>query len=367
VMARTEGAKSTLFFARDVKAFNLDPIRFSIETKPHHAKALEKALDLGTTFKLAAGQLLTINSSSKILQAFYGGKDPAEFELELRPSLPAEVREKTLQLRMVAGSHRAKVFPYLSFRAFRLGRQEIAFKSEGHLPVEITLKFRLGDDMKAGMTFRPLIQGAKARDAQLILEFLEELRDSGQIEVSSLETGEVLFRGADHFMDHLKIGSVLRSIVRDASVVSVFFGVELRIPEKVYNNDKENLITLRRIATGEAFSDVVIHSSLTKDLALQDRVVEVIKGARQHVRLEDPIGRAKFRIFGQEIASGPVTFIAEGATMVSPEETLRVYLSAPDGGCVPWSMRCDGPCHFVSGINKSEIDPRVAFSRSGTP
>jgi hypothetical protein len=216
------------------------------------------------------------------------------------------------------------------------------------------------------MTFRPLIQGAKAREAQLVLEFLEELHDSGQIEVSSLETGEVLFRGADHFTDDLKIGSELRSMVGDAAVVSAFFGVDLRIPEKAYNSDKENLITLRRIATGEAFSDVVIHTSLTKDPALQDRVVEVISGARQHVRLEDPIGRERFKVFGQEIASGPVTFIAEGATMVSPEETLRVYLSAPDGGSVPWSMRCDGPCRFVSGINKSEIDPRVAFSRSGT-
>lgn len=366
VMSLSEGDKTTHFFARDPRAFNLDPIRFSVTTKYQRRLDLEKALDLGLPFKLSVGELSKIDVSSPLLRSLFEGTNPANFEFEVRPALPRELARTHLPLRLVAGHHQESVeIAYLSFKITRAGRRRITFVSEGTLPAEITLWFQLGEDLNAGLSIRPIVQGAKARDLHHVLQFLDEVRRSGEIEIFSLETAEMLFRGSRGLSDDLTIGPELRRIIRDAAIVSNFFGRDLCIPEKIYKKDLEALVMLTRIATGEDFFDVNVNSSLVKDLAFQSRVLEAIDGGQQSIRLVNPNGWDTFIVFNQQIASGPVTLEGHGVTLISPSDTRQAYLAAPEGAAVPWNMHCHGPCRLISGLAKSFIDPRTVFSKSG--
>jgi hypothetical protein len=73
VMSFAEGEKTTHVFAREVETFNLDPIRFQIETS------------------LPAGELKQITSSSALIRSFFEGKNPSHYELQVNPTLPPEL------------------------------------------------------------------------------------------------------------------------------------------------------------------------------------------------------------------------------------------------------------------------------------
>ncbi|HZW92608.1 MAG TPA: hypothetical protein VFF64_06515 [Candidatus Eremiobacteraceae bacterium] len=360
VMSIVEGDRTTHFLARDVNEFNLDPIRFTLATRNDRSRDLEDAFDKGLPFTLPAGELLEISSASPLLQSVFGSQDPAHLQLDVRPSLPVELATKTLALRLIAGTGpAAKEIPYKPFKIAQMGRREITLTSGGTLPLEVTLKLR---PTESGITIniRPKLQGAEVQSLQRVIEFLDALESSGELEVASLDPPGPLARVIGEFSSSLSISSDLKKIVADAAFVSRFFRTEMRVPEKYFRLDVDNLEILKAIATGEPFFDKYINGSFIKDSA-QDRALEF---SEDSIRVEYPAGWKILKVFDQNIDPGPITIEARNITLIRPEEFRQAYLSASDGNTVRFSAHCKGPCRYILGTPGS---PKVQAESPADP
>jgi hypothetical protein len=348
VMSFKEGEKTTHFFARDVNDYNLDPIKFGITSKHEVAGRIEEAIDTGVPTTVPAGQIAQIRTSSPLIEAFYKGKNPAEFQLEIRPVLPNQLAAKELPLRLVAGSGpSATEIPYLPFKVTALGRREATMVSVGQTPIEVTLKLRPFDPPGLQISIRTKVLGAEVRSLNHVLQFLDELERAGEIRVFSLETSKPLAEASGNFSSTLNHPAWLRRIIEDAAVVAAFVEKDIHVPEKIVERDLENIMLLKRIATGEEFSDVDISGSMTKLSTDQDRALATLNGEPLSLRIALQPGR--FTIFGQEIDSGPVTFETDAAVPKLPDKIRESYLAASEGESVQFTAHCTGPCRFLSG------------------
>jgi hypothetical protein len=291
VMTISEGSKSTHFFARDVKAFNLDPIKVNIEMPQVHREALESAIDTGRKFTLPVGKLLSLQSSSPLLNSFFSKSDLTQMQFELIPSIPNELAAKVMPLRLIAGSgNSAKVLHYVPFRITRTGRREIEIVSQGPLPLEVSLVLTLQEDGGANISMRPILPGSDIRMLDQVLQFLDELERSTALQVDSIEIDAPILK---------EVGSSIRSQLDVAQ--------ELR-----------DVISLNGFAQN-SFS----------------------------IRVDHPSGWRNFEIFGELIEPGPLTFTGEGTDFVNIEEIRAAYLAAGEGDSIPVHAYCSGSCRFT--------------------
>ena len=354
VMSFNEGNKTTHFVARNVHEYNLDPIEFGVTTRGGPASGLEEAIDSGAPFTLAAGEIAQIDTSSPLIRSFFEGKDPAAFRLEVRPVLPNGLATKELPLRLVAGSgSTAKEISYLPFRVATLGRREITMVSGGPMPIDISLKMRPKEQHAISISIRPKMQGAEVRSLHHVLQFLEELEQSGEFEVFSLETAAPLAKATGNFKSSLNISAGLKAIIADAAIVVAVLGTKIYLPQRILEKDVENLSLLKKITTGEEFFDVDLSGSLTKQNADRDRVLAALNGDSLSLRFEPQMSSHAFTIFNQELDPGPVAFEAKAAAFTSPDKIREAYLAASEGEDVPWTIHCAGPCRLISGKNNS--------------
>jgi hypothetical protein len=348
VMSFNEGEKTTHFFARDVHDYNLDPIKFGITARPELASRLEDAIDSGVPFTVAAGQIAEFHTSSPLVKTLFEGKDPAAFQLEVHPVLPNQLATKELPLRLVAGTgSSAKEISYLPFKVTAMGRREVTMASGGQMPIEVTLKLKPLDPPHVEINIRSKIPGAEVRRLNHVLQFLDELERSGEVRVFSLETSKPLAEATGNFSSTLNHPAWLRRIVEDAAVVAEFVDKDIHIPERIVERDLENITLLKRIATGEEFSDVDISWSVTKLSTDQDRALAALNGEPLSFRVALQAG--KFTIFGQEIDPGPVTFETRAAVPERPDKIRESYLATSEGEGVQFTVHCTGPSHFLTG------------------
>jgi hypothetical protein len=348
VMSVHQGERTTHYVARDIQAFNLNPDRFTISVGDEFRKSLESAMDLGLPFKAPAGGLLKLSCSSPLIQSLFEDKDPTLFSVEVNPLLPKEITTKIIPMRIVAGiGVDAKEIPYLPFRIARRGRLEVTLLSNDRLPLEITLKLRLMEQEGAHISFSPKVKGADAKELNEVLQFLDELERSQQVEVFSLDPPALLLRAMSDFKNGINLSIEFKQLISDASKVAQFFSQKLYIPEKIYKKDEDTLLMLKRIASGDQFFDANVNSALKKDLRHKDRVLEFINGGAPSIRFDNR--GTQVSLFGQQIEIGPVTFEGVNVQVVSPEKTLEAYLAAPEGADVPWEINCQGPCRFIYG------------------
>jgi hypothetical protein len=347
VMSMIESERTTHFLARDVKEFNRDPLTLTVSASGTTWAELNAALDEGRSFSIPAGGLQEISSASALLQSLFREKNPAHFQLDVRPVPPPGLAAKVIPVRLVAGTvPTAKEIAYLPLRVARFGRQEIDLVSEGNMPVETSLKVRAGGG--ATLTMHPKLPGAEVRSLNQVLEFLDELERSGKLEVFSLEPAGTLLKVSEKPSSSINVADHLRKIIKNAALVAAFFQAQIRMPEKYYKQDVENLEMLRTVATGESFFDIDVSGSLIKNSAT-DHVLEMLDGTPKSIRIEHPAGWSVLKVFDHTIGPVPITLEAENATPISPEKTRESYLAAADGDSVDWKMHCKGPCRYVLG------------------
>jgi hypothetical protein len=365
VMSINEGERTTHLFARDPKSFNLDPIRFSFEMGPEDRMALGKAIETGRPFSLPPGNVLQVQTSSPLMNSFIQRCAPTAMRMDMTPQVPEQLAAKETPLSFVAGSGASlKKLRYVPFKVTRAGTEEITLSSRGNLPIEITIILRLNSEEGASVSFSPILQGADVQVLGNVMQFMDALEKTGDLEVISLEAdGVILKQEGGEFKSSLGISSEIRRVLRDAATVSKTFGQSLRVPERISENEIGDLNTLKLIATGENFSDVNIDAVLTKDSALQNRVLENLTQSSFSMKVDHSPDGTNFRIFGTDIEVGPITFIADEASFIEAEGIRERYLAAGEGDGVAFRAHCAGPCRWVRRNNG--WDPRAAILKDG--
>jgi hypothetical protein len=249
---------------------------------------------------------------------------------------------------LVAGSGpSAKEISYLPFKVTALGRREATMVSAGQMPIEVTLKLRPFDPPSLQISVRTKVLGAEVRSLNHVLQFLDELERAGEIRVFSLETSKPLAEASGNFSSTLNHPASLRRVIDDAALVAAFVDKDIYLPDIILERDAENISFLKRIATGEEFSDADISWSMAKMSADQDNVLMLLNG--QAPRLRITLEPGKVTIFNQEIDPGPVIFETEAAVPKLPDKIRESYLAASEGEDVQFTVHCTGRCRFLSG------------------
>lgn len=336
------------YVPRDPATYNRDPISLQITLSRAHSNNLQKSIDTGQPFKLPAGAILKIESKSPLLSQLFQNKDLGRMRSEMQPRIPAALAAKEFPMRLLAGSHpNSKELSYVPFKVKLAGKREVTLTSVSRLPIEVSIRLKTPPNRGATVSIRPLIPGADAVEMADVLEFLEILEGTGQLEVIGLDPPGRFLSQVGKSSNRIKIPAELRRAISDSAQISSFFGVRLRIPKAINQGDLYNIQILKLIATGEPLPNMTLSASLIKDSANVEAVIAFFRGGPVTVRMENPTGWQNIPLFGQKIDTGSISFIAEGVRVMDGEETLKEYLNATEGTEIDWKGECKGLCRFV--------------------
>jgi hypothetical protein len=342
VMAFKKGELLTRVFARDLDAIRLDPIRFQVRVRTPAADKLREAAETGRPQTLLADEIVGINSESSLFKFFSEGLE--QTEIRVIPQVPDPTR--LMPLRLVFGTGiDAKEIKYLPFKQEYFGEREITLRGETPLPIEIRLTLRLGAE--ATMTIRPLFDNADFGNLQQVLQFVGALKKSPYIEIFSVEFGFPIMQGEVPFPPELDFNDGLLKVIEYAAIVSKHFGVALKMPAKITDNDLETLERLKRVATGEWFEANTITSSFTKDIAHQVQQLALLDGSPVAFGMQAQSDE-EFQVFGTTINAGRSFFECAHVTVANITDTRERYLAAAPGESVSIILNCVGKCRFIS-------------------
>ena len=304
-----------------------------------HSKRLERAIDLGAPFKLPAGALLKLDSDSPLFRHLFNPDSVPHLAMEVRPVIPEHLRGKEIPMRLIAGSSNKSEIAYLPFKIVRFGRQETRLQSSSRLPIQVSLKLRPLEQV-AYINIRPLLPTANVLDLAPILEFLATLEESGEVEIFSLDPPGSLFRDVGSFSNRLNIPIQIRNVIQDAALVSRHFNKRLLVPRSISQEDIENVRTLKRIATGEQFSGIVITATVTKNAEHQENMLDFLNGAAGMFKMTQPTGWTKISVFGETFDCSSVSLVAEEVSVLDRNETVAEYLNASLGSGIKVRAEC---------------------------
>ncbi|MGA9644760.1 MAG: hypothetical protein WBQ76_02395, partial [Candidatus Korobacteraceae bacterium] len=360
LLAFRRGDLLTRVFARDIDAIRLDPITFQLKLQPSAGEKIRQAAETGRPQILLPGEVLSISSESPLM-AFLN-RDLRQPGMEIVPQVPDPT--KLIPLRFVFGQGSdVKEINYLPFRQEYVGQREVTLRSCSQLPVEVRMIFHL--DKGATINIAPVFTGANVCNLQHVIDCMTTLKVSPFIEVSSVEFGVPILAGEVPFSAATGIEPGLLDVITDAALISKHFGVALKLPDKITDDDLQALLELKRIATGEVFDVEKIHFSFAKD---GDEKVDVImaSGPSPGSLLVvpnsdlDPVA-----VFGVAIKVGRPIFQCERVTLDDVPEAQRRYMAAKPGGEFPVTWKCLGKCRFISGQARDALLASVEVSDPG--
>lgn len=365
VMSISEGEQTLSYFARDLNAYNLDPITIRVDVAREDHIAVKDAVETGRPITLQPGKVLQLESSSPSLSGIFAGQDLSRVQVDFCPFLNEDLASRTVPLRFIAGTgFTAKELFYVPFRFVRAGQREVALLSRTELPIEIDITMRLPPERKATLHLRPVLPGAELVRLHQVIQFFQELERSGVIEVRSVDTDAIFLTDVT-----VSPGSVLnltepiKQVINDGALVSSFFKASLRLPHIVGKREAEDLHTLKLITSGEEFFDCHFGCVLIKNSGYRDRVLAMLNEGLTSIRLDHPEGWKTFEVFGERINPGQVSLVADNVELVNTEVVRNSYFAAEEGEAVSFQFSAKGPCRWL--LTKVQPDQRTPFLRDG--
>ena len=341
VMSITKGNMAIDYYARDPAAYNLDPINLQMTLTKEHSCKIEHTINTGAALKLPIGAVLKLDSKSPLLRHLFDQGDPRNLELHLYSAIPPELASKVIPLRFVAGTCE---LAYIPFHITQRGQQEITLESTSNLPLHISITLTRPPNQSATISISPRILSANVIDLSTVFTFLAALETAGTIEVFSLDPPSTFLHEAHDISNGLNIHHDLIQLINDAALISRRFGIPLLVPQEITDLDERNIRILKRMATGESFSDANINSVFVKSSEHQKLVMEFLD--REDVSIKLDSQGQQIGVFGKIVAVGPTTFTADGVIAQDKETLRQKYLSAPEGTEIPWQAYCKGQCRF---------------------
>lgn len=344
VIAFKRGELLTKVFARDINAIRLDPIGFKIGLDKSGHKKRHTAINTGHPQILTSNEIVGIESSSPLFNFIAAGVTPAQ--ITLTPLVPNP--DSLIPLRIVFGKgENAKEIRYLAFRKEYVGRREITIRSVSHLPLDVVMVLRF--EGESSFNIAPVLDHADVRELRSVIECFEALRRSPFIEISSVEFNAPLLAGEVPFSSSIELEEGLVQVIYDAAIVADRFGVSLKLPSVISDDDLNALLQLRRIATGEEFEAGTISATMAKDRSLQEGILSGSNKWLAPLRFEPQSDAYPIEIFGTKVSVGRPVFECTKVEIEEPSKTRERYVAASDGDSIPIVWRCLERCRFFYG------------------
>jgi len=245
-------------FPKDKDEYAKHPLHFKVSLLNAGAKKFMKALETGRSLKLTASEFSDL-----------------QMNLELFPSFKGLATDQTLIFKPLAGraapvrvtlgdGSTSVVYDLMTHRMVRSGTQEAHSILEGkNVPFVMHFRVRRKPKFDAKVTIEPNLKGQNIRSVKKFVQAKRALWNSGAIEIFGLELGRAVLAGKLSIAPATESESWFGRLVDDIAAIADFFGIEIKWPTKITDEDKELLIALKWMiekksyGTGARFTSVV--------------------------------------------------------------------------------------------------------------
>jgi hypothetical protein len=254
-------------FPKNRDEYLKNPLHFKLSLPNAGAKKFMKALETGRAQKFAAGEFGDLQMNLELFPSFKGLA--TDQTLIVKP-----LTGKPIPVRATFGSGSASVtYDLMTHRMVRSGTREAHGVLEGkNVPFAIHIRVKRKPKLDTKMTIHPNLKGQSIHSVRKFVQTKRALWDSGAIEIVGLELGKVLLAGRLSIAPATESDSWFGRLVDDVTEIADYFGIDIKWPAKITDQDKELLILLKWMiekksyGTGARFTSVLTKTNENTDL-----------------------------------------------------------------------------------------------------
>jgi len=351
VMSMWREGKTVNVFARDVASLRANPPKFHTTFKGAGVQKYRAFIKTGVPQEFEPDELGPFETDWLLMKSVEGPGRP--HKLSLAPS-PALTNKKAIVRLEFVGKDAADVVRYeaMELRPVRGGVEELEFSISGkNVPFTLSVVLSLpGPDASFTVHF-----DGTQRDPRIIkksLEALNLLRPSGTLRILELESEKLILDSTSSLPDETPQQAARRAFVNDVVAIADRFGADLRMPDKVSEEDLRTIFLLKLYMTQGTIDFDIISTVIVK------------REENRNLLREFPNGRMSFgfvnkqlepvpRLFGTDIKTGPVVVLGE-AEINGLSATLQAFERAPIGSDVEISLKPLGPVRLALSSAETE-------------
>jgi hypothetical protein len=252
---------------KDQNEYRRNPVTFKLSLQDAGVKKFMKAMETGRTQEFAVGEFRNLKMSPELFPSFDG--PAAAQKLAIKP-----LAGKTIPVRVTFGNGpTVVVYDFMTHRIMRAGTLEAHGTLSGRdVPFVVHLRVKRKPSVDVLMTIKPELKGNSIRFVHKFVQMKRALWESGQIEIFDLQSGTVLIAGKLSIPPASEKEIWFGRVVDATAAIADFFGVDVRWPKEITQNDIDVLVLLQCIierksyGTGGRFTGVVTKTSENANL-----------------------------------------------------------------------------------------------------
>jgi hypothetical protein len=343
-MTIADGAKKLNLYAKDVKALQANPPRFSLGFTSSGAKKFESFLDTGAPQEFEVDDLGPFTSNLPLL------KDSPVTPQKLTVAPSPAVTNRKRNVRVIFRRSEAECLQYnlMEMNPVQVGRKEMTL-AVSHARVPLRIQF---------VTPIPLTQGANVsitiefqdkrhdvRELKKALDALAIMRPSGKLLVIDIETEQTFLDVTVEMPPEKSRVARYRNLLGILVRIADRFDVTLRTSSKPTKKDLETIALLKRYMDNDTLDLSEITMTVVKSEKNENLFSEQLPNGKGLFRVANQEYTPVPEVFGIPVRTGPVAMDMEAEIRNFPE-TLENFQKAHMGSGVKISLRPLGPVRF---------------------
>jgi len=357
VASLSTGMKTINVFARDVQALTANPPSFRLSLK---GTGVQKALELwktGIQQEFNSEELGPVTTDLPLLASFLqSGNPPARLIATPPPTLTNRKRAVRVTFRQ---PHKPPIeYSVMELSPTRVGAQEAEFicrKRNLFFEIVVVMPLPLDRHGHPTITIRHArYLGEDVRQVKKFLDALAGLREGGELEFFDLEAEAVFATvGGATLGGESPAELGFHQIVTDLAQIAERFGVEIRLPSDMSDQDSESIVLLKTLIQAGTLSIENISAVLVKSEENRHTVPQLLTESGGRLRLEHQRCEPMPKLFGQEIDTGPCAVEAD-VQFNNLAATLQNFQAAAIGEGTNISCRPVSPVRLLL-LSKEEL------------
>jgi len=343
VMSISDGTKTINVLARDKAALATSPPSFSFKIVGPGQEKFRTLIKKGLPQTFSSDELTGITTDWTLLAPVMEAKD---YKVVIGPSPAMTSRRLQARVSMSAGSESVE-YGVVEFALVRAGTEEGELETVSeHLPFSMRMTLPLSTGRAGKFHFTESYAGYDVREVYKFVRAKRLLRSGGEMSVHDLVRDKRLFRaqldpGVQTEQQRTE-EALEETLFADLAQVADRFGLSLKVPEQVLDDDMDSLLLLRTYLAGGTLPADSIEIVLEKNEENSETVPELLAGEKWF-RIEIDHHRPPPKLFGLEINTGRCAITAEKSVVEDLAETVKRFRDADIGQGVPINIRPTRP------------------------
>lgn len=347
----TEG-KTVNVIARDVASLRANPPQFHTTFKGTGVQKYQALLKTGAAQEFEADELGPFETDWVLMSTVAGVAKP--YKLRVGPSPVITSKRRSVRIEFVGKSGKEVVrYELMELRPVRTGTEEFEFSLSGR---SVPFKVSVVASILAGEAALTIHFDATQRNPRVIkksLDALNLLRPSGTLRIFDLETEKVLLEPLCSLPEETPQQSGRRAFINDVVVIADRFGLDLRLPDKITEEDLSTIFLVKQYMVSGTLELDNISCVVTKSEENRELLPQQFATGKISFGFVNTQHKPAPKLFGTAINTGPVVLLGE-AEISNLSETLQAIQEAAIGTGVAVSLKPMAPVRVSLSSSETE-------------